>query len=436
VLAVAPNRGLPRIYGLARELAADTDLSLHEENILDFIDAYQSIAPLSIGELWAVPQMLRIVLIESIGQLASRALTELQEQEIADLWANRLISANRRDPNQLFSIMAELTDTCPDPSLYFASQLINHLYDEGGALAPAQSWLERTFQKPINDLIVNVSSRQAMDQMSIANAFTSLRQLALLDWKKCFERLSRTEQILRQDPAGIYPQMDFATRNRYRQAIEDLQRGSDLKEEQIAQHALDLAMEASPAAAADERDSHIGTYLIGEKRADLAQRIRCCESLRFRALHWAYRHHAAVYFLGLAFFSAVFTGLFVGLGLGTHSVGIQILMAALLLVPVSQLAIEVWSTLIMRFFPSLALPKMDFRESGIPDACRTLVVVPMMLSDQEAIKAEAEKLEIRYLANQDANLLFGLYSDFEDADAAHCAADAELIKHATECIET
>jgi len=435
-LAAAPDRGLPRIYGLARELAADTDLSLYEDNTLEFIHAYQSIAPLSIGELWAVPQMLRVVLIESISQLAGRALKELQEQEIADLWANRLIAANRRDPNKLFSIMAELTDTYPHPSLYFASQLINHLYDEGAAMAPVQSWLERTFQKPINDLIVNVSSRQAKDQMSIANAFTSLRQLALLDWKNCFERLSRTEQILRQDPAGIYPQMDFATRNRYRRAIEDLKRGSGLKEEHIAQQALDLAMEARPNSETEERLSHIGTYLIGEKRKDMARWIRGCETLRFRALHWAYCHPLAFYLLGLAFFSTAFIVLSVWLGLSTHSVGIRLLIAALLLIPVSQLAIEVWGTLIMRFFPSLALPKMDFRESGIPEACRTLVVVPMMLSDPETIKTEAEKLEIRYLANQDANLLFGLYSDFTDADAAHCAADAELLNHAKECIET
>ena len=190
--------------------------------------------------------MLRMVLIEGIEQLAGRALTELREQEIADFWANRLITANRRDPNQLFSIMAELTETHPSPSPYFASQLIDYLYDEGAALAPVQGWLERTFHKSLNDLILREKNRQTKDQISIGNAFTSLRQLALLDWKECFERLSRVEQTLRQDPAGIYPQMDFATRDRYRRAIEDLRRGSGLEEEQIAQRVLDLATQAAP----------------------------------------------------------------------------------------------------------------------------------------------------------------------------------------------
>ncbi|MFW6181494.1 MAG: glycosyl transferase, partial [Spirochaetota bacterium] len=52
-LAGEPHRGLPRIYSLARELAACSDFLLDRENILAFLEAYQSAAPLSIGELWA-----------------------------------------------------------------------------------------------------------------------------------------------------------------------------------------------------------------------------------------------------------------------------------------------------------------------------------------------------------------------------------------------
>ena len=110
------------------------------------------------------------------------------KREIADFWANRLITANRRDPNQLFSILAELTETQPSPSPYFASQLIDYLYDEEAALAPVQSWLERTFHKSLNELSLREKNRQTKDQISIGNAFTSLRQLALLDWKECFEQ--------------------------------------------------------------------------------------------------------------------------------------------------------------------------------------------------------------------------------------------------------
>jgi cyclic beta-1,2-glucan synthetase len=189
-------------------------LRLDKENILAFIEAYQSVRALSIGELWAVPQMLRTALIESIQDLAERALTELREREIADFWANRLITANRRDHNQFFSILAELVENQPSPSPYFASLLIHHLYDEGAALVPVQSWLERTFRKSLNDLNLREQNHQTKDQLSIGNAFTSLRQLALLDWRQLFEHLSRVEQLLRLDPSGVYPKMDFGTRDR------------------------------------------------------------------------------------------------------------------------------------------------------------------------------------------------------------------------------
>ena len=435
VLASGPNRGLPRIYGLAQDLAAHSDLCLDEENIPAFIEAYQSAGPLSIGELWAVPQMLRVVLIEGIRHLAGRALTELREGEIADLWAGRLIAANRRDPSRLFSILAELTEAHPSPSPYFASQLIDYLYDERAALAPVQSWLERTFHRSPSDLSLSEKSRQTKDQISIGNAFTSLRRLALLDWKKCFERLSRVEGLLRQDPAGIYPRMDFATRDRYRRAVEDLHRGSGLAEDQVAQRALDLATLPASDSAADVRAAHVGTYLIGEKRGDLGRLIECRETLRFRALRWACRHHSAVYFSGLAFFSAAFIFFPILFALRGHAPGIQLLLALLLLVPASQLSLEATNYLITRLFPPRTLPKMDFRDSGIPDACRTLVVVPMMLVDAESIRTEAEKLEIRYLANREANLFFGLYSDYTDAERVHCEADEGLLQTAVRCIE-
>ncbi|MEK6756938.1 MAG: glycosyl transferase, partial [Bacteroidota bacterium] len=434
-LANEPYRGLPRIYGLAKELISHTDSRLDRENILAFIEAYQSVCALTIGELWAVPQMLRTALIESVQNLAVRALTDLREREIADFWANRLATANRRDPNRLFTILAELAETQPSPSPYFGTQLVGHLYDEAAALLPVQSWLERTLRKSLNDLNLREQNRQTKDQISIGNAFTSLRQLALLDWRQIFEHLSRVEQLLRFDPSGVYPKMDFDTRDRYRRAIEEFARRSGQEEEQVAQRAVEMATRAVRESAEDERWIHVGTYLIGEGRREFARLIRCPETPRFRALQWVYRHHSAVYFLGLSFFSAVFISLIAGFGLLGQSPGIQLFMAFLLLNPTSQLALEVVNYLVTRLLPPRILPKMDFEASGIPDAFRTLAVVPAMLVDQETIRAEVERLEIRYLANKEANLLFSLFTDYTDSDQAHREGDERLLQTAIEGIE-
>ncbi|PIR18059.1 MAG: glycosyl transferase [Deltaproteobacteria bacterium CG11_big_fil_rev_8_21_14_0_20_49_13] len=434
-LANGPERGLPRIYGLARELVSHTDMRLDEENVLAFIETYQSEKTLSIGELWAVPQMLRAVLLEGIGQLAERAVSDLRERELADLWANRLITVTRRKPHQLFSIMAELSESEPNPSPCFAAQLIDYLYDEGTALVPVQGWLERTFHRTLNELTIRETNRQTKDQLSIGNAFISLRQLSLLDWKKCFETLSKVDQTLRHDPANIYSKMDFATRDMYRRAIEDLHRGSGLSEEEVAKQAVEMASEASFGPGRDELSGHVGTYLIGDRRGNLAKRVGCREALRFRFLHWAYRHHTAVYLIGISIFTAACFFFSFRFGLNAHLIWAQLLIAALLVIPASQIALETVNYLITRIFPPRTLPKMDFKVSGIPDACKTLVVVPMMLTDLETVREEAEKLEVRYLANTDNNLLFGLYSDFTDADKDHVETDAPLLHAARKGIE-
>src|SRR3990172_2547596 len=229
--------------------------------------------------------------------------------------------------------------------------------------------------------------------------------------------------------------MDFDTRDRYRRTIEELARGSGQAEDQVARRAIELATQAARKAAVDERRIHVGTYLIGEGRRELAQLIGCREAPRFRVRQWVSRHHAALSFRGLGFLPPALMSLIVFPGLGGQPPGIGLLVAGLLLIPVSQLALEVLNYLVTRFLPPRTLPKMDFENSGIPDAFRTLVVVPMLLGDAETVRAEVEKLEIRYLANKEDNLLFSLFTDFTDSDQAQRADDDRLLQAVTEGLQ-
>ncbi len=434
VLKSTPYRGMPRVYGLSKELVSLTDLRVEEESIVAFTEAFQAVLPLTIGELWAVPQMLRIALIEGIQGLAAGSLEELRDREAADFWANRLITANRRDPDRLFPIMAELTENNPSPSPYFAVRLIDHLYDEEGALVPARSWLERVFRKPFGELDSRDQGRQARERISIGNAFGSLRQLALLDWRRIFERTSRVEKRLRMDPSRVYAGMDFQTRDLYRRSVEETAFRSGRAEEQVVQCALDLAAHAARTEAGEDRRSHVGTYLVGEGRGDLDRLMGSRGSPGSRALQWTRRHHSAAYLLGLGFLSAVFVSLIVLIGPAGRT-PIRFLVAFLSLIPASQLALEILNYLVMRIFPPRTLPKMDFEVSGVPDSFRTLVVVPMMLEDPETIAAEIDKLEVRYLANRENNLLFGLFADYTDCETPRREEDRPLLHAAISGLE-
>ncbi len=436
-LAGGCSPGIPRIYDLAREFLADLELRLDRENIFAYIDAYQSSVPLSIGELWAIPQMLRVALIESVSNLALRAAVELRERENADFWGNRLISANRRGSNQLFFILAELAKEFPGPSPYFAAQLVGHLHDEEAVLVLVQAWLERTYRQPLGELNLREQNRQTKDRLSIGNAFTSLKQLDLLDWRQIFESLSRVEHLLRGDACGVYPEMDFSTRDRYRRVIEELSRASGQAEDLVARHALSLAQEAmSGPSGSDERRKHVGTYLIGEGRQELVRLLNCGENRRYRLLHWIYRHSTAVFFFDFIVLALGSTLLIAMASSGGQTFGIRLFLTLLLALPASQLALEGLNYLAMRILPPRALPKMDFEISGVPDQFRTLVVVPVLLGDPQSIRSEVEKLEVRYLANRENNLLFSLFTDYRDADEAYREDDARLLGAAIEDIES
>ncbi len=427
------NRGMPRAYILARQLAADTSLRIDRETIVSFVEAYQSVEPLTTAELWAMPQMLRLALVEGIVALASRGLAELRDRETADFWANRLITADRRNPSSLFPMLAELTDQYVTPSTHFAFQLLDHLYGEESCSVLVRSWLERVFHRPIDELNSSEQDRQAKEQIAVGNAFTSLRELTQLDWREAFEEVSYVERLLRLDPAGVYPAMDFSTRDRYRRAVEQNSRRSGHTELQVARAVIDLAGESVEPG--DER-SHIGFFLTGGARHELSHRVGARVPLGERMRSWATRHHSAVYLSAVGLFLALFAAPIVLFGIRHLPVIVQVAFLATSILPLSQLAVELANYLILRIFPPRALAKMDYRNAGIPDIFRTLVVVPMMLVDTRTIDEQIERIEVRYLANRDRNLLFSLFTDYTDWIEQHRDNDASLLQRAISGLET
>jgi cyclic beta-1,2-glucan synthetase len=422
------SRSFPYIYCLARDIISETKLHLTHDHIVTFILNEQQSRQLSIAELWALPQMLRVALIESIKGLALRAQTDLCDSQQAAYWANRLIAGNKRDVNQLFSLMAELSVAKPHPSLYFASQLIDFLYDETAVLVPIQAWIERSFDNPLNELMLQEQNRQAGDQLAIANAFTSLRQLIQLDWKEIFEQLSCVEQTLKKDPSGIYPEMDFTTRDRYRQVIEELSLRSKRDENAVARIVVGMTQEMATTTEPIESLPHVGYFLNGAGRKKLLKQLGCNDSIHCRFTTWVKEHHTPLYLYGVSLLtlsSLVCFWIFVLPGV-EKSLALSLLLLSLL--PVSQLSVLVLNYLVVRLLPTNPLPKMDFLQSGIKDEFKTLVVVPTLLLSSESIKADLEKLEIRYMSNRDNNLLFSLFSDYTDSTLQSEESDLPLLQ--------
>jgi len=234
------------------------------------------------------------------------------------------------------------------------------------------------------------------------------------------------DKILKRDPARVYLDMDFDTRNRYRQAVEEIARRGEASEETVAHAAVDLAAAHTSRPRGRTRESHIGLYLIGAKRGEFVKSVECSEPPRFRLLQWVRRHPTGIYLTSIGLVSGFFTALGLMIGARGMSLPLQVSLGALLLGPSSQLAVQIVNYLLTRLLPPHTLPKMDFRQSGIPEAFRTLVVVPVLLLDEETIQEDLEKLEIRYLANPEANLIFSLFTDYSDAFEHHHSSPTHM----------
>ncbi len=258
------------------------------------------------------------------------------------------------------------------------------------------------------------------DTECVARALANLGIIAAIPWKDFFEQTSLVEAALRGDPAGVYPRMDFDTRDRYRKALEELAEGAGCSEAEVAERVLQHARDGSPM----EASGHVGYWLIGPGRetseVDLDYRPRGAAAWRRRL----FRHAGAVYAgaLGLAGVAAlVLPAWYLALVGATPLV--WLLGIALALLPASVLSITLVHWLITLSVPPRVLPKLDF-SAAIAADCATAVAVPVLLADREEAGELLERLELHYLGNPDPLLRFVLLSDHADAPAREMPADA------------
>jgi len=243
-LANGPSTGHPRVYDIALEIVAHGDGRVDAENLSRFVAAYQSVTPLNLGELWAIPIMLRLAVIENLRRVGALIAASLAERNLADAWADKMTTAAEQDPKSLILVVADMARSDPPMASTFVAELARRLQGHGPALALPLTWIEQRLAEAgltIAQLVQSENQQQAAVQVSISNSIGSLRVLVALDWREFVETLSVVEQTLREDPGGVYGRMDFATRDRYRHAIEAIAKNSALEEGEVARKAVELA---------------------------------------------------------------------------------------------------------------------------------------------------------------------------------------------------
>jgi cyclic beta-1,2-glucan synthetase len=435
-LLQGPSAALPRVYDLALEIIAHGDGRVDPENLDRFIAAYQTVTTLRLGELWAIPIMLRLALIENLRRVAVLIADSRTDQNLADGWADRMMAMVEQDPKNLILVIADMARSNPPLSSAFVAALARRLQGRSSALALPLTWVEQQLAESgltIEQLVQVENQQQAADQVSIGNSIGSLRFLGAKDWREFVEAMSLVEHTLREDPGGLYGRMDFATRDRYRHVVEKVARNSPVSEAEVARQAVELARAGAAGNDGSERTAHVGFYLIDRGLPQLERRTLAClcnlESLQRRSR----RFPLFLYVGAILLLTAVFTG-----GLLAQSDSLPGWLLLLLAVPAvlgtSQLGVALVNWLATLLATPYPMPRLDF-SLGIPSESRTLVVTPTMLTDAAGIEALIEGLEVRFLANRDDSLHFGLLTDFRDAPAQTQPEDETLVRLAVQGIE-
>ena len=432
------SKGLPRVYDIGLETISHGDGRVDPESLGRFVTAYQTVSPLKLGELWAIPIMLRLALIENLRRVGARIADNSIDRDLSDTWAEKMMETAEKDPKNLILVIADMARSKPPLSNSFVSEFARRLQGQTSALALPLTWIEQQLSESGSTIerMVQLGNQQlAADQLSISNSIDSLRFLGSMDWKDFVERMSIIEQILRNDPGGAYGKMDFSTRDHYRHIIEKIAKSSPMSEVDVAAKAIYLAQRNATSISTDDRTAHVGFFLVDKGLPELEREVM----VQFSVLRTLTK-------VGTRFNLLLFTGSILLLTLiltwallaeafaeGVHGLPFWLL-GILLAVCSSHLAVPLVNWLATLLASPKPLPRMDFSH-GIPPESRTIVVIPSMLLSTQNIDELIENIEVRFLANRDKNLHFALLTDFKDSDNKTQPDDELLVQLAIKKIQ-
>jgi cyclic beta-1,2-glucan synthetase len=413
----------PRVYAMALDLIRHSDASLNLQRLTRFVVSFQTVTPLTIGELWAFPAMLKVGLVENLRRLAVEILADRNAQVEAARYLALVESAPKDvDPPAL---PARLEGA-------FVVELIQRMRDYGPE--PLRIRLEERLAAMgilAEDAVRNEHQHQSMSQVSMANSITSLRLCCSLDWSRFFERVSVVEEILRSDPAAVYAQMDFQSRDLYRHAIEELAQPTAESQKSVALRCIESARQASDKKPDDPRSTHVGYHLIADGRRGLEIDVAFVPTLLQSARRFVFRHAAAFYLGAIGLLTAGFSGAAILVAGGGFA---NVWILVLTLIPASEIAISITQAIVARIGAPHRLPRRDLKD-GVPEEGRTMVIVPTLVPSLTAVEHHLAHIEIQALANLDPMIHFALLTDFTDAPEEVMPNDAEIVAAAVAGIQ-
>ena len=421
-MANGEYKGYARIYCLAYEIVLYTDGKLELENIKEFLKSYQNKKTLNMEEIWDINLFFKIVLIEKIRRICESIYSaQIQKLKVESL-VERFLEKKSKEEQQ-FKIVYDAKNVDIGGNRYqFIEYLSYKLKKYGRQGIPYLNILEEEVKK--QGLTVEEISKKehydiAIKKVSMGNSIRSIHELQRMNFVKVFESINGVEEILKQDPVNVYENMDYTTKEYYRNRVKEISKKIKLSEIYISQKALELASSVYNQDGKVKR-AHIGYYLVDNGINELYKTLQVDTQNTFNRVN--------IYISAISIISLILS-IILSISLRTQNIIFIILELILIFIPTSEAVIKIVQTILNKAVKPKLIPKMDF-SSGIPEEYTTMVVIPTVLDNGRKTKELLEKLEVFYLANKSENIYFTLLGDCTTSKNKKEPYDNEIIENA------
>ena len=231
-----------------------------------------------------------------------------------------------------------------------------------------------------------------------------------------FEKINGVEEILKQDPAKVYQNMDIKTKEYYRTKIKEIAKKTKISELYISKKILELAKNSL----SGSKKEHIGYYLISEGINETYN------VLNYKKKELKEGTKTKIYISVIIIITIIVSSVLSAL-ISSQNLLIFLISFLIFLIPSSEISIQIIQYVLSKIVKPKLIPKLDFSE-GIDEQNSTMVVIPTILKSKEKVKELMGKLEVFYIANKSKNIYFTLLGDCSQSENKEEEFDEEVME--------
>ncbi len=431
-LGIANGRykGFARIYVLAAEIVAYTDNKIEKEDLEDYLASYQEKKTLSMEEIWNIGLFLQIAIIENIKEICEKIYSsQIQKVKAENIVRKQIEEIKNLKEDNIYHIKNIKKDIFNDvkyPFIEYMSYILKRYGKKGYSYLKVLDEIVEMTGTTVQEVIKKEHFDIAVKKVSIGNSITSIKTIQRINFLEIFEKINGVEEILKQDPAGVYSKMDNNTKDYYRNRIKEISKKTKISEIYIAKKILELAKENGN----DGKKAHIGYYMIDKGIEKTYQELhyKVPKNISSKTKSKIYIATNLIFSLLLSVTMSYILNVYI------QNIGINILNIFLFLIPSSEIVTQIMQYILSKMIKPKPIPKIDFSK-GIDEENACMVIIPTIVKDKEKVKELMKKLEVYYIANESKNIYFTLLGDCSESSIKEEKSDNEVIETGINLIE-